>query len=129
MPPLLLCSCCCCCSLLSVELERAGKGSGRAADCLKVCPLLFVVVLVVVITQTVNPFSFRLNPHIQNIQYVIIFFYTQRTPPGEGGRGGWGQAERSVNLCYQPHLSQSSLLLKAEVKGFELPQHSLSLSL
>lgn len=125
MPPLLLCSCCCCCSLLSVELERAGKGSGRAADCLKVCPLLFVVV----ITKTVNPFSFRLNPHIQNIQYVIIFFYTQRTPSGKEGKGGWGQAERSVNLCYQPHLSQCSLLLKAEVKGFELPQHSLSLSL
>lgn len=86
MPPLLLCSCCCC-SFLSGELEREGKGRARAADCLKVCPLLFVVV----ITQTVNPFSFRLNPHIQNIQYVIIFFYTQRTPPGEGGEGGGGR--------------------------------------
>lgn len=118
MPPLLLSSCCCC-SLLSGELEREEKGRGRVADCLKVCPLLFVV-----ITQTVNPFSFRLNPHTQNIQYVIIFFYTQRTPLGAGG-GGRGVA--SVNLCYQPHLSQSSLLLKAEVKGFELPQHSLSL--
>lgn len=101
---------------LSGELEWVGqKHDGVAgkgpADCLKVSPPLALFSLSSHTQRNCQPF---LLGRIQNIQYVIIFFfYTQRTRPQTRVEGrvvpGSG---RSVNLCYQPHLSLSALKRK-----------------